>query len=285
MRPDDLTGPPKRRLVRRSRAAVVARCEGGFRRSEAARSIIEPRPPLVPRDTGPPAAVPCVVGPNAYVDYERDLTAEGGIRIAFKTIDAHWRYTVWRVLAWTICTGCEGWFLLYHSPLLSPGLNILGLLVMAIVNWLIVRRPVEIYCAVEIRPDCMIIEGTGIFWLEGMEGEWPAFEEKDERTLVLCGIYGTRFIEYFTAYRFDACDRNPEVLAAHLQEAMDQIWSCAELGIKPRPINLCEMSAVVPVARRSPPRVAPVRRGTRRHPHAATASPRPATGLPLATTD
>jgi hypothetical protein len=49
--------------------------------------------------------------------------------------------------------GVGGWLLLYHEPLLSAALNFLCLIALMIVTWLIVRKPVEIYCAVEIKPD------------------------------------------------------------------------------------------------------------------------------------
>ena len=41
----------------------------------------------------------------------------------------------------------------------------------------------------------------------------------------LGGIYGTRFVEYLTVRRFDKADRAPEVFAAHLQEAIQQLWA------------------------------------------------------------
>ena len=41
---------------------------------------------------------------------------------------------------------------------------------------------------------------------------------------VLCGVYGTRFVEYLTVHRFDDEDRTPEIIATHLQTAMRQLW-------------------------------------------------------------
>jgi uncharacterized protein YcgL (UPF0745 family) len=58
-----------------------------------------------------------------------------------------------------------------------------------------------------------------------MEGGFPAFRPDDEGNQVLCGIYGTRFVEYLTVRRFDELDRMPEVFAQHLQDAMRQLWS------------------------------------------------------------
>jgi len=177
-----------------------------------------------------PAATP--FGQNAYAGYVRVLTAEGGVHITYKNVDTRWRHTIRRVLVWTACTILGGWLLLYHEPLLSDGFNFLCLIALMIVTWLIVRRPVEMVCTVEIRPDCMVLDGTDVFRVEFMEGEWPIFQPDpdDEDTLVLGGVYGSRFVEYITAHRLDEHDRTPELLATHLQDAIEQIWSRAEFG-------------------------------------------------------
>ena len=164
---------------------------------------------------------------DPYVDYGRFLTAEGGILISYKDLDLRLRHTIWRLFAWTASTGGEGWFLLHHSPVHSGWVNVACFLVIAIINWLIVAKPVAVYRHLEIRPDCMIIEGAEIFWRRSMEGGWPAFRPDEEGNQILCGIYGTRFVEYLTVRRFDELDRMPEVFAAHLQHAMHQLWSIA----------------------------------------------------------
>jgi uncharacterized protein YcgL (UPF0745 family) len=58
-----------------------------------------------------------------------------------------------------------------------------------------------------------------------MEGDWPTFAKDAEGNQLLCGIYGTRFVEYLTVRRFDELDRTPEVLASHLQDAIRQLWT------------------------------------------------------------
>jgi hypothetical protein len=73
----------------------------------------------------------------------------------------------------------------------------------------------------------MILEGSEVFWLRLMDTGWPEFKKDEEGNLVLSGIYGTRFVEYLTARRFDEQDRMPEVFAAHLQDAMRQLWGAA----------------------------------------------------------
>jgi hypothetical protein len=52
----------------------------------------------------------------------------------------------------------------------------------------------------------------------------PAFDPDENDNLILSGSYGTRHVEYLTARRFDKHDRMPEVFAAHLKEAMQQLW-------------------------------------------------------------
>lgn len=163
--------------------------------------------------------------PDPYVDYSRLLTPEGGVLIVYKDHDVRLRHTLWRVFAWTASTGIEGLFLLHHSPLHSGWVNIACLLAIAIVNWLIVKKPVEVYRSIEVRPDCIILEGAEVFWLRYMEGGWPAFHPDDEGNQILGGIYGTRYVEYLTIRRFDEYDRMPEVIAAHLQAAMQQLWA------------------------------------------------------------
>ncbi len=113
----------------------------------------------------------------------------------------------------------------HHSSVESVWLNLVCLLVIGVINWLIVRKPVELYRRVEIRPDCMIIEGADVFWMRYMENGWPAFQRDDKDNQLLCGIYGTRFVEYLTVRRFDELDRMAEVFVAHLQDAMTQLWA------------------------------------------------------------
>jgi hypothetical protein len=80
-----------------------------------------------------------------------------------------------RLFAWTVTTSAEGWFLFHQAPIHNWWVKLACLLVLALINWLIVRKPVEIYRKVEIRPDCLIIEGADIFWLRFMECGWPTF--------------------------------------------------------------------------------------------------------------
>jgi hypothetical protein len=200
------------------------------RRVPVSRSVARP-------GAASPAPTPFAASPLAlpfassradpYLDYGRFLTPEGGMLFRYKDLDLRFRYLLWRILAWTAATGLDAWFLRSHSPIRSALINVTCLLVFAAINWLIIRKPPEIYRLVEIRPDCMILEGAEVFWLHMMENGLPTFRPDEEGNQVLCGIYGTRFVEYLTARRFDEFDRMPEVFVAHLQDAMRQLWSTA----------------------------------------------------------
>ncbi|WP_165055182.1 hypothetical protein [Methylocystis sp. MJC1] len=190
------------------------------------RIVVRTDRPLVrraPQVAAPPLAS-TAFQPDPYVDYGRFLTPEGGILLIYKDLDERLRHTLWRLFAWSGFTGLEGWFLLHHSPVQIGWVNFIAFLAACAVNWLIVAKPVELYRRIEIRPDCLIIDGSDVFWRRLMEVSWPALQANEEGNQVLCGIYGTRFVEYLTLRRFDELDRMPEVFAAHLQDAMRQLW-------------------------------------------------------------
>jgi hypothetical protein len=94
-----------------------------------------------------------------------------------------------------------------------------------LVAWLIVRQTVEASLSVEIRSDAMIVDGEDVFYARDIGDNWPELQMKDDDPdrLVICGICGTRFIEYMTANRLDKNDRTPEILAAGLQAAIEQL--------------------------------------------------------------
>lgn len=211
--------------------------ERQHRLPRAARRV--PRPAVKPRVAAslelplPRQDTPAISSPSSswdgfqadpYVDYARSLTEEGGVLITYKDFDLRLRHTLWRLFAWTTSTGIESWYALHHSPVHSGWINIVCLVAVAIANWLIVAKRVEVYRTVEMRPDCLIIDGADIFWRRHMEAGWPAFRERQDGGRVLCGIYGTRFVEYLTVPRFDEHDRTPEVFAAHLKDAIGQLW-------------------------------------------------------------
>ena len=162
---------------------------------------------------------------NPYLDYGRFLTPEGGVLLIYKDLDLRWRHTLWRLLAWSVATGSAGWLLYYGSPIHAGWLNVLCFMVTALVNWFIVAKPLEVYRRLEVRPDCLILEGAEVFWRERMDGGLPTLQPDEDGNEILCGVYGTRFVEYGTLRRFDEFDRMPETFAAHLAEAIEQLWS------------------------------------------------------------
>lgn len=179
--------------------------------------------PRVERAAQPRAfTAPDVTGP--HLGYSRQLTPDGGVLFTYKDIDTRLRHTLRRIVLWSVLTGTEGWLLLVPSPAQAGWPAILCVAVLAVVNWLIVRKPVEIYRTLEVRHDCMILDGEDLFWARMMEGGWPGFYPNDGGDLVLCGVYGTRMVEFLTARRFDDHDRIPEVFAAHFAEAVRQLW-------------------------------------------------------------
>jgi hypothetical protein len=163
--------------------------------------------------------------PDPYLDYGRMLTDEGGILIFYKDFDVRLRHTLWRLFAWTTFTALGAFYLSPYTPLADHWIKLVALTAIAIANFLIVRKPVELYRRIEVRPDCLIVDGSDIFWRRHMEGGYPGFRLDDEGNQMLCGIYGTRFVEYLTVRHFDENDRTMDVFAAHLQDAMQQLWS------------------------------------------------------------
>ena len=172
-----------------------------------------------------PGSSPKSFGQNdPYLDYGRFLTPEGGVLIIYKDLDLRWRHTFWRLLAWSVATGYAAWLLRHNSPVQATWINVFCLVAIALLNWLIVARPVEVHRRIEVRPDCLILEGADIFWRERMESGLPMLRPDDDGNQILCGVYGTRFVEYGTLRRFDEFDRTSETFAAHLAEAIEQLW-------------------------------------------------------------
>jgi hypothetical protein len=162
--------------------------------------------------------------PNPYVDYSRILTAEGGILLTFKAIDDSFLLSLRRLFLWVYATGTEVWFVMHFYPGTSLIIKIVCLVVAGFINWLIVAKPVEIMRSIEIRPDCLIFDGRDLFRRQHFENNWPSLQSNGEGAFVFAGTYGTRYVEFFTLTRFDEHDRAPEVLGAHLTDAMKQLW-------------------------------------------------------------
>ena len=166
---------------------------------------------------------------SPFKDYVRMLTPEGGILILYKDQDRGWFLMVLRVF-WIIATGVGGWLIFFVS-VLSTLQSLVALALLMFIAWLIVRQTVETSHSLEIRPDAMIVDGKDVFYAEDIGDNWPQLQIKDDdpECIVICGICGTRFVEYVTANRLDENDRTPEVLAADLRAAMEQLWGRREV--------------------------------------------------------
>jgi hypothetical protein len=173
----------------------------------------------------PPPATPSIAK-SAFYKYRRSLTPEGGILIEYRDADRRWRITFLRILLWVAMTYAALWLIRTYSPL-GWILNLAILVLAAIAIWWIVRRPIGAARSIEIRSDCLIIDGADVFWQSLIEDNWPEMQLRDDEDpddWGLCGIYGTRFVEFSTAFRFDENDRTPDVLAIHVQDAMMKLW-------------------------------------------------------------
>ncbi|HVR55678.1 MAG TPA: hypothetical protein VMT72_02475 [Pseudolabrys sp.] len=137
---------------------------------------------------------------------------------------------VLRVFTGTVAIGLVGWLIMRSSIPGSFGFPLFMVLAVAII--LIVCRTIPVHHSVEIHPDGMIIDGQLFFSADDIGDNWPALQytgEDHPDRMVLCGVCGTRFIEYSSVNRLDRNDRTPEVLAADLQMAMEQLWGRREL--------------------------------------------------------
>jgi hypothetical protein len=168
--------------------------------------------------------------PDPFNGYLRMLTPQGGILILYKDQYRSLPLTILRVAGWIAATWTCGWLILCESSL-SGLQSLLAFALLMFVNWLIVRWRIEVAHSVEIRPDAMIIDGEDVFLAQDIGDNWPALQMKDDDPdrMVICGICGTRFIDYMTANRLGKNDRTPERLAADLEAAIEQLWGRREV--------------------------------------------------------
>lgn len=161
---------------------------------------------------------------RAFNGYTRELTARGGVLITYYDQLRNPTFEILRDIAFFVASALVGWVLL-RSPLSWPGRG----LVFAVIEttfWFFTFRKIIRRHQIEIHPDGMEVDGR-TFFIEAIGENWPALQmmvDDDEDRLTLCGIYGTRFVEYATANRVDVSDRTPEVLAEDLEMAMEQLW-------------------------------------------------------------
>ncbi len=164
---------------------------------------------------------------NPFKGYTRMLTPEGGILIFYKDQNRGLLLTTLRGLACLIVT-------VTCIPLVFSysGLSFLTALALLVgLNALIICWKIETSHSVEIRPDAMIVDGVDVFYANDIGDNWPELQMKDgdPERWVICGICGTRFVEYMTVNRRGKNCRTAEVLAADLQVAMEQLWGRREV--------------------------------------------------------
>lgn len=166
---------------------------------------------------------------SPFVDYARILTAQGGILILYTDRARGWLYMLMRIVAWFALTGIGAGLLGMFA--LPSSAQFLSFLLLCGINLFCVTRPIKIRHSVEIRHDRMILDEKDVFWASDIGTNWPELKPKDDdpSRLVICGICGTRFVEFMTANRMDDNDRTPEVLAADLKSAMEQLWGRSEV--------------------------------------------------------
>ena len=182
------------------------------------------------RPTGAFDAAPGADGRiNPFLDYARILTPEGGILILYRDCARGGIYALSRIAVWIVLTVTELWVL--ADSALSFGNATLWFLILAAGTLFFVTRKIKIRHSAEIRHDRMILDAKQVFWAEHIGRNWPQLQKIDEDSdrMVIAGTYGTRHVQYMTVNRIGSNDRTPEVLAADLQDAMQQLWGRSEL--------------------------------------------------------
>lgn len=244
------------RAVARRRTAAPRKTPPAVRRAPPVRPPAAPRRvaapavirPPVARAAAPSAPHPAAAdwqGPNPYVGFARRFTDAGGIRLSFFVQDER----VWerwlRTALWLLAMAATLWFAAKASPfplvprgcpLLGPcpvpvpplqyGANVAFLAAMALLFAWVLFGDGQRLASVEIRPDCMIVDDTDVFWQRHMDLGWPGLAyDSDVEATVLRGVYGTRSVRYLILPQSDdANDRTTQVIAWHLQFAMKQLW-------------------------------------------------------------
>jgi hypothetical protein len=168
--------------------------------------------------------------PNPFLRYSRSLTDRGGFLFTYSDQAVSPVLTLLRVFTWPAATGIVGWLLYIHRPF-DPVVCGTLLLIWAGLVVFIVLRPIPVRHSIEIHPEGMTVDGR-FFAIEAIDPYWPEVKKKDDREdlRVVCGIFGTRFMEYATVNPLDDDDRTYAVLADDLEMAIEQLWDRRDDG-------------------------------------------------------
>jgi hypothetical protein len=175
-------------------------------------------------------AHPIIERRSPFSGYARMLTPEGGILILYTDQNRSLLVTVLRVVACILVSWIGLWLIFAIS--LSALQFLFAVALLILINWAIIQFKVKASHSVEIRPEAMIIDGEDVFYAEDIGDNWPELQVQDggdPDCMVICGICGTRFVEYMIVNRYDKNDRTPEVLAADLKAAFEQLWGRREV--------------------------------------------------------
>ncbi|MCP3477648.1 hypothetical protein NLM33_46695 [Bradyrhizobium sp. CCGUVB1N3] len=168
---------------------------------------------------------------SPFEGYSRVLTPEGGILIHYTDLNLSWPLKCIRVALCLAVTTLGGWLIVPADDdfLSAPVLGVLA--ATALIDWLILRFKIRARHSVEVRPDCMIIDGKDVFFAEDIGENHPQLQDApgEPNQKNICATVGTRFVKLMTANPSDDNDRTPDILAAHLKEAIEQLWTRREV--------------------------------------------------------
>jgi hypothetical protein len=166
--------------------------------------------------------------PDSFNGYTRRLTDRGGYLIQYRDCIRSRLLGGIRFIVAVTCTIGGVWFLADSTLPILP--RIVLFVVELVIVMLFARFPITQRHSAEVHPDGLIIDGKYFFPADEIGDNWPSLQmlDDDPDRLVLCGICGTRFIEYSTVNRVDENDRTPERLMQDLELAMEQLWGRRE---------------------------------------------------------
>jgi hypothetical protein len=175
-------------------------------------------------------APPVIERRGPFNGYVRMLTPEAGVLILYQDQNRGLLIKVQRVLACILISWLGLWLIFFASSL-SILQDFLAVALLILIIWRIIQFKIKVSHSVEIRPDCMIIDGTDVFWAEDIGTNFPELQidDNDPDCMTISGIVGTRWVDLMTVNRLDEQDRTAEILAADLREAMDQLWARQEV--------------------------------------------------------